>query len=117
MIIDAIKNITNISDNEEVNLQNYMDGLNYMENLYSFLNKLKLAVDVEKISFLPSFKGKYIVEKLGLASVDKENEMKIFRVKSPLFLEDKTVLKVKKELSDMCERIERSKDVITFYLP
>jgi hypothetical protein len=117
MIIDAMKSITEISDNAEVNAQNYMEGLDYIGNLYEFLNKLKLAVNVKKVEFLPSFRGKYIVEKLGLKSTDKENEMKVFRVQSPLFLEDKTVSSIKKELSDMCEQIDKRKDVITFYLP
>jgi hypothetical protein len=117
MIIDAIKAITIISDDEETNAQNYMEGLDYMSNLYDFLNHLKLVVPVDKVTFLPSFKGKYVVEKLGLASVDKENEMKIFIIQSSLFLEDKTVLKLKRELSDICEKIEKKKDVITFYLP
>jgi hypothetical protein len=117
MIIDAIKQITVIGSGDEENTQNYMEGLNYMDNLYTFLNRLKLAVPVEKVTFLPSFKGRYIVEKLGIASDDKENEMKVFIVQSSLFLEDKTVLKVRRQLSDICERIEKSKDTITFYLP
>ena len=117
MIIDAIKAITTISNDDETNAQNYMEGLDYMSNLYIFLNHLKLAIPIEYVTFLPSFKGKYIVEKLGLASVDKENEMKIFKVQSSLFLEDKTVLKLKEELSDICEKIERERDVVIFYLP
>jgi hypothetical protein len=117
MIIDAIKQITVIGPSEEDNTQNYMEGLNYMDNLYTFLNKLKLAVPVDKITFLPSFKGRYIVERLGIASDDKENEMKVFIVQSSLFLEDKTVQRVRKNLSDICESIEKSKDTITFYLP
>jgi hypothetical protein len=117
MIIDAIKQITVISADEGENTENYMEGLNYMDNLYTFLNRLKLAVPVDLVTFLPSFKGKYIVEKLGIASDDKENEMKVFVIKSALFLEDKTVQRVRKNLSDICERIEKSKDTITFYLP
>lgn len=117
MIIDAIKQITVIGHNEDDNAQNYMEGLNYMDNLYTFLNRLKLAVPVESVTFLPSFKGRYIVERLGIASDDKENEMKVFIVQSSLFLEDKTVLKIRRQLSEICERIEKSKDTITFYLP
>jgi hypothetical protein len=117
MIIDAIKVITTISNDEETNAQNYMEGLEYIGNLYNFMNKLKLVLPLEKTTFLPSFKGKYVVEKLGISSVDKENEMKIFIVQSPLFLEDATILGLKKELSDTCEQIERIKDTVTFYLP
>jgi hypothetical protein len=117
MIIDAIRQITLIGGNDEDNTQNYMEGLNYMDNLYTFLNRLKLAVPVDKVTFLPSFKGRYIVERLGIASDDKENEMKVFIVQSALFLEDKTVQRVRKQLSEVCESIEKSKDTITFYLP
>jgi hypothetical protein len=117
MIIDAIKQITVIGRTDEDNFQNYMEGLNYMDNLYTFLNRLKLVVPVDSVTFLPSFKGRYIVERLGIASDDKENEMKVFIVQSALFLEDKTVQRVRKNLSEICERIEKSKDTITFYLP
>lgn len=117
MIIDAVKSITTISDDEETNAQNYMEGLEYIGNLYAFMNKLKLVLPLDEATFLPSFKGKYVVEKLGISSVDKENEMKIFIVQSPLFLEDTTILGLKKELSDICEQIERVSDIITFYLP
>jgi hypothetical protein len=117
MIIDAIKRITVIGADEDNNAQNYMEGINYMENLYLFLNALKLAVPVDLVTFLPSFKGKYLVEKLGIASDDKENEMKVFIVQSSLFLEDKTVQRVRKHMSSICERIEKSRDTITFYLP
>jgi len=117
MIIDAIKIITTISDDEETNAQNYMEGLEYIGNLYTFMNKIKLVAPLDQINFLPSFKGKYIVEKLGISSVDKENEMKIFLIQSPLFLEDKTILSLQKELSETCEQIERMNDIIKFYLP
>jgi hypothetical protein len=117
MIIDAMKDLTVISEREDDNIQNYMEGLNYIENLYTFMNSLKLVLPVESVTFLPSFKGKYISEKLGIASVDKENEMKIFRVQSSLFFEDKTVLRIKRQMSEICSEIEKRKDTITFYLP
>lgn len=117
MIIEAIKIITTISDDETTNTENYMEGLNYMDNLFNFLNKLKIVVPVEKVEFLPSFKGKYIVEKLGIASDDKENEMKVFRVRSTLFLEDEVLLRLQDEMKNMCEQIEKEEDLLTFYLP
>jgi hypothetical protein len=117
MIIDAIKIITIISEDEITNTQNYMEGLNYMDNLFNFLNKLKIVVPIEKVEFLPSFKGKYIVEKLGIASDDKENEMKIFRVKSNLFFEDEVLLRLQDEMKNICEQIEKNEDLLTFYLP
>jgi hypothetical protein len=123
MLIQTCNVITRISSDEEINAQNYIEGLNYINNLYTFLNTLKLAVPLEEVKFLPSFKGKYVVEKLGLASTAKENEMKVFIVQSPLFLGDKkksnkkVLEKVTKELSKICEEIDLKKDVITFYMP
>ena len=116
MIIDAAKSITRISDNEEYNAQNYLESLDYMDNLYIFINHLQLVVPLDEVIFLPSFKGKYIVEKLGIASADKENRMKVFKVHCPLFLEDDTLLKLKKELSTIVDEIEQVSDIITFYL-
>ena len=37
MLIKAQKEITRISDNEEINAINYMDSLNYISNLYLFV--------------------------------------------------------------------------------
>ena len=116
-IVDAMNDITRISEDPEIYAQNFMEGSSYYGNLYSFMNRLKLAVPLDEVKFLPSFKGKYVVEKLGIGSVDKENEMKVFRVQSSLFLEDTTVLSIKKELSDLCEQIEKERDIIIFYLP
>jgi hypothetical protein len=117
MIIEITKIVTTISDDEVTNAQNYMESLEYISNLYNFLNKLKLVVPLDQVNFLPSFKGKYVVEKLGLMSVDKENEMKLFIVQSSLFLEDTTILSLQKELSTTCEQIERTSDILKFYLP
>jgi CRISPR/Cas system endoribonuclease Cas6 (RAMP superfamily) len=122
MLIKICNDITKISDDKDVNSQNYMEGLDHINNLYTFLNSLKLAVPLDEVKFLPSFKRKFIVEKLGITSTDKENEMKVFRVQSPLFIEDKkktnkkVLEKVTKELSKICEKINLDKDVITFYM-
>lgn len=116
MLIKACNIITHISNDDAINKENYMEGLNYIENLYKFLNRLKLMVSLDAVEFLPSFKGKYIVEKLGIASSDKENEMKIFIVKSPLFLEDTLVREIAISLDDLCEEIKRSNDELIFSL-
>jgi hypothetical protein len=34
-----------------------------------------------------------------------------------LFLEDTTILSLQKELSTTCEQIERTSDILKFYLP
>lgn len=118
MLIKACNMITRISDDEVVNTENYLSGLSYISNLYTFLNHLKLVLSLEDVEFLPTFKGKYVVEKLGIASTSKENEMKVFRVKSSVFREDKeTVKSIRKEMGEICERIVQEGDTVTFYLP
>jgi len=117
MLIKACANVTKISDDEVLNAQNYIEGIGYISNLYDFLNVLKTVVPVNKVSFLPSFKGKFIVEKLGIAANGKENEMKIFKVKSHLFLEDIIIENLKREMSKICQEIYQEEDILTFILP
>ena len=118
MLIKACNAITKISDNDEINSQNYLEAIDYISNLYNFINELGEVVNLSKIQFLPSFKGKYIVEKLGIAADEKENEMKVFKIKSPLFLEDKGLLyDIKVKMSKICEKIIVVDDIILFYLP
>jgi hypothetical protein len=116
MIIKAQKEITYISEDEKINSENSMDSLNYISNLYNFINIMKNIVSTKDIEFLPSFKGKYICEKLGIAATDKENEMKVFKVESKLFLVDKTKDKLNKTFLPLCESMTQDGDVITFIL-
>lgn len=116
MLIKACSVITRISDDAEVNAENYMEGIGFISSLYNFMNALKLAVPLKQVEFLPSFKGKYTVEKLGVSATDKENEMKVFKVKSSLFLEDEVQEKIKEIMSNLCENVLLEDDVLTFYL-
>jgi hypothetical protein len=116
MLIRACNNITKISEDPVINIENYMEGLGFISNLYNFLNYLKLSVPLKSVEFLPSFKGKYTVEKLGVSATDKENEMKVFKIQSSLFLEDKIQESIKDVMSSICEAILQEDDVLTFYL-
>lgn len=116
MMIKAQNAITHISDNEKINAENYMESLDYISNLYKFINLIKGAVSLTTIIFLPSFKGKYIVEKLGIPSTAKENEMKVFKVCSRLFLEDNTRKKVTAALNEICESIVAVDETMIFTL-
>lgn len=116
MLIKAQKDVTRISDNEKINNENYMESLNYIDNLYRFVNKLKVAVSTKNVSFLPTFKGKYTAEKLQINSTCHENEMKIFKVKSDLFFEDKVVNKVKSAMKLICEEVILEENIMTFIL-
>lgn len=116
MLKKAIHSITKISDNDEINFNNYLDSLNYVSILYKFLNLLKLSVSDKSIVFLPSFKGKYIVETLRMSSTSKENEMKVIKIKSDLFLVDETLKDIKERMDELCEDIVRIDDVIIFTL-
>lgn len=116
MLIEACNDVTKISENSDINGENYIESLTYISNLYNFLNTLKLIVSTKDIVFLPSFKGKYTVEKLGISATEKENEMKVFKVKSSLFLEDKIQEDIKNIMRDTCEDIIVTNNVLTFYL-
>jgi len=116
MLIKACNTITKISEDSEINTANYMEGVSYISSLYDFLNHLKLIVSLKKVTFLPSFKGKYTVEKLGIAATEKENQMKVFIVQSSLFLEDKVKQDLIKNLAGVCEDITQQGDILTFYL-
>jgi len=116
MLIKACNAITKISDEAEVNTENYMEGITYISSLYDFLNSLKLIIPLKKITFLPSFKGKYTVEKLGIAATEKENQMKVFKVESSLFLEDKVIQDIIRNMAGICQDITQQNDILTFYL-
>ena len=92
--------------------------MDYIDNLNIFLSSLKLVIPINnKLTFLPSFKGKYVVEKLGILSFDRENEMKVFKIKSKAFLEDEELIdNIMNEMLKICEEITVEQDVITFYL-
>lgn len=116
MLIKAQKEITRISDNEEINSINYMDSLNYISNLYLFINKFKTVISTSDVVFLPSFYGQNACETLHKEVYGKESEMKVLRLESSLFLVDKTVEKVKKVLTPICEEITHNNNQMTFIL-
>lgn len=111
MLIKAQKDITRISDDETTNMQNYMESLNYISNLYLFINKLKSVIPTDNINFLPSFYGK-----MTCSNYEKESELKVLKLSSPLFLVDKTAKDIKKNMESICEKIEINDDIITFIL-
>lgn len=116
MLIKAQSIITKISDDANINAQNYMESLDFITELYLFINKLKLVIPGKDIEFLPSFKGKYTCLKLGMVSTEKENQLKFIRVRSRLFLEDKYINKLVEHLGPDCEEIRVVDDVVEFTL-
>jgi len=117
MIKKALREITVISDDENDNIENYLDALNYLDNLYKLVTVLQKYVSINDIYFLPSFKGKYIVERLGIPSTDEENNLKYFRIQSSLFNSDiNTVSKIKTDCTRLCDNITQDNDIITFIL-
>jgi len=95
MLIKAVQEITDISDNQEINSANYFEAINYINNLYKIINIMKMVSDCKEMVFLPTFKGKYTCEKYNIESTEKENEMKYFEIQSASFLEDR----VKKDIT------------------
>ena len=107
MIKKALKEITNISDDEEINTENYLDALNYLDNIYKVVSVIEEHFSIDELVFLPSYKGKYIVDRIGMLSTTEENELRVFKIKSSLFLDQKKL----KELEDSCKK-EINSDVI-----
>lgn len=120
MLIDAQKEITRVSENEMLNMQNYMESLSYVSNLYDFLNKLKSVLpDISDIDFLPSFYGRLSCTELLRADSpysDKEAELKVLRLSSPLFFVDNTAKDIMKKMKTLCEEIRIEDGIMTFIL-
>lgn len=119
MLARVIHDITKITDNTTINLENYMESINFINNVYTFINKIKLIVPVSLIKFEPSFKGRMTCEKFNLTNLDeKENEMKFFVISCPLFLEDKENKKesIRNIIGPICESIDFDGDTIRFIL-
>lgn len=119
MLAKVIHEITKITDNNNINLENYMESINFINNAYSFINKIKMITPISNIHFEPSFKGRMTCEKFNLEVHDeKECEMKYFITKSVLFLEDKEVKKemIRDTLGPICESIEFDGEIIRFLL-
>jgi hypothetical protein len=117
MLIDICNDITRLTDNEDVNTQNYLESLSYINNLYDVLNELKLVVSMNNLVFLPTFKGYYICEQLGIDCTDKESEMKFFKIKSSLFLEDEQIKhNIKEKFLDSSEKVFFKDDTLTIIL-
>lgn len=89
MIIRVLNDITKISDDEEINTENFLDSLNYVDTIYNLISMIQNDVNLKLVKFLPSFKGMFVVEKLGVGSVASENELKLFRIQSEQFVSDK----------------------------
>ena len=107
MLIQAHKNVVNISDNGQINLENYMESLKYVSNLYFFMNNLKEVVpSTDHINFCPSFIGEMASQKLNKKVSQKEMEMKVFILESELFSEDKIIEKVYKVFTPLCDFID-----------
>lgn len=115
-LTDALKAVTKISDVDSENLQNYLRSVNYISNLYRFQNYLKDVVPIDKVEFLPTFKDVYIAEYLGIETMTEENELRLIKVKSDLFLVDETVENVTARFEPECNNIIHERDTMTFYL-
>jgi hypothetical protein len=118
MLIEATQQITRISDKNDINSQNYFEAINFIDNLYTVINKLKLVISTKDIVFMPTFKGRYTCEKFGIVSEERENEMKYFVIESKLFLED-TKEKEKKlieVIGPLCKDLSLKDDILTITL-
>ena len=116
-IFDALKIVTKISENKDENLENYLRSMNYVSNLYKFHFILKDIVNLDEIQYLPSFKDCYLSEKLGIATITEENELRLISIQSPLFLVDRELIdRITAKMDNMCNNISHEADILTFYL-
>ena len=117
MLIKAVQQITHISDNPDINSQNYLESMRYINNLYTFVSKFKLVVDnMDSVEFIPSFKGKYTSEKLNIQTTERESELKYIVLKSELFLGDNFKNMVKEIMDSICNNIEFENEYAKFSL-
>ena len=106
MLRKALRDICNISTDENVNTENYLDCINYIDNLYHVVYTLKRTISIKKLTFLPSFKGKYICERLGIPSSPEENELKLIKVSSDIFRVDKNTSEtISNNMAQLCKEI------------
>lgn len=112
MLIKATEQITHISDNPTINSENYFESLNYIGNLYAFINKLKTIINTKNIILEPTFKGKYTCSKYNIDSNADENEMRVFVVESVEFLEDEKMTKIIDILKNEYEIKSEDKKII-----
>ena len=116
-MIHALKDICYISEDDSINLENYIDALNYIDNLYLVLSKIKTLTEVHSLKFLPSFKGKYVSEKLGIASYPEENEMRLIKLKSDKFIGDSELVKsIEETMEEYCNKMIMVDNIIILFL-
>ena len=117
MIKKALKEITSISDDDEINTENYLEALTYLDNIYKVVTVIEEYFSIDDLHFLPSFKGKYVVEKIGMLSTTEENELRVFKLQSPLFLETEKLQKLENScVSEIGSDVTFEDDVLTIVL-
>lgn len=118
MLIKALEQITKISTDNNINSANYFEGINYINDLYKFISRLKLVISDDKdISFIPTFKGKYTCEKYNIPSTELENTMKLLAIRTTIFFEDEMGRNdLHEKVGPICKDIRIENDVVKFIL-
>jgi hypothetical protein len=117
MIRKALKDICKISTDENINTENYLDAINFIDNLYHAVSILKQDISIKKLIFLPSFKGKYVCEKIGLPADPDENELKILKISSDVFRVDTEITdKITEKMRPLCKDIIFVDNIFIFRL-
>lgn len=117
MINLILKNITCISEDDNLNTENYLASLQYLDNIYKLIIIFQKFISLKDITFLPSFKDKNLIEKLGIICSEAENELRYFEIKSNLFLgQNENVNKMIKECEKICDSVTKNDDKIIMIL-
>lgn len=106
MLIKAMKEITRISDMEEINASNYMESLRFADELHNFLNKIKLVCTDKNMKIEPTFKGEQTCLNFAIPYTHADSVMHHFIIYSNSFLEDVDIREKLNSIFKNCELIE-----------
>ena len=111
-MIDVMNDVTQISDREDINIENFLEASNYSTRLNTFLSLIGQLEQSNTYKFLPSFKGKKVCNSYGLDHEPKENVMKKFIIVSPLFLEDENIRELENTIGQYTEYMRFDKTTV-----
>lgn len=106
MLKKALKDICNISNDPSINVTNYLNAIDYIDNLYKTVSIVKQSISIKKINFQPTFKSKLLCEQLGICATPEENELRLIKITSDIFREDKTTTnELIEKLKPLCTEV------------
>ncbi len=114
MYSKILKAVTSITTDSEKNLLNFIDSLDYIDKLIIISKVIGDVVPLERVSFSPTFTGKTLMSKDEFDLSEYNDDMKMFKCESQLFLEDTIITKIQehKDVKDASVEGESLKIII-----